>query len=236
MFAGRTKSGKTTLAEHFCREHDVQKATVSDVVRRVANQRHPGAKQTLRVLQDLGAQIVRENPAAFCRDVCRGIDFSRQRYAVLDGLRHQSLIQHLRALYPNLIVVVFYVEAPDATRLQRFSPTITDEQLRDIDAHPVEAEEDALREVADLVINTDRGEAETYDEVSGWLTKHNFLPKVRRDSDRLKRAGLLIRAWIVLSVVWMIFVVSFSRSDAVKSWSTLRASRQSAVEYLVDAD
>ena len=236
VFAGRTKAGKTTLAELYCGEHGLVKATFSDVVRRRASQKHPGIEQTTRLLQDVGAQLVTDDPSGFCREACKTTMFSRRSPAVLDGLRHKSLLPHLRALCPDLTVVVVYVEASNATRLRRISPTITAKELNEIDSHPVEAEQQELRQVADLVLNTDRHETESYTELLRWLAVRRLVLRTTAKSNRPRLAGLLLRTWAVVSALWVITVVFLSHSDATRSWSIVQASRQIAREHFVDAD
>ena len=232
VFAGRSKCGKTTLAKRFAGEHDLQRVTFSDVVRRVAGEKLEATHQTVQLLQDVGAKLVSDDPARFCRETCRDVAFSSGQCVVLDGLRHKSLLPYLRALHTDLTVLVVYVEASEKVRMARFAPPVTAEALHEIDDHLVEREEDSLRAVADLILTTDCSEVKSYDQLSHWFENNKYCQLKATKPDELRVPRLFFRAWIVASVFWMLSAAVYMHSADGKMWELVRATERSSYHRL----
>jgi hypothetical protein len=164
-------------------------------------------KQTIELLQDIGLELLRRDPSGFCREVCNQQNLDRKSCNIVDGLRHRSLVPILTALHPECNLRIIYTEASKETRRKRWEPPLSEAQLDAIDNHPVEQELSEVREIADLIVSTDRSDDESYDEMLLWLELH--VPSVKR---RSRTGGInvvkgLTRLWIVASAVWILFVL-----------------------------
>ena len=234
VFAGASKSGKTTLAKRLAAERHLPIVTFSDTVRRRASEKYPGSTQNLRLLQDVGAELVSDNPAGFCREVFAQHKLKRYGCSVVDGLRHNSLLPVLRALNPELKLVVIYAEASQSTRCSRFTPVLTQAQLEEVDIHPVEGQLQELRASADMIISTERSEDDAFGEMCAWLDRRRLCTPKKPPQTVHIEAGLL-RLWIVLSVAWVLFA-SFSLLSLSKNDSAAAQQRFTSSSWLIPLD
>ena len=229
VFAGASKCGKTTLAKRLAGERHLPLVTFSATVRRRASERYPSSTHDVKQLQDVGAELVKDNPGGFCREVLAQQKLKHYGCSVVDGLRHRSLLPVLRALNPDLNLVVIYAEASQATRCTRFTPVLTHAQLQEIDDHPVESQLQELRASADLILSTDRPEDDTFDEMCTWLDRRKLCRQKEPLPEINIRRGFL-RLWTVFSVVWILFasfsIVSLSQSGVKSARQGLDPSDQ----------
>jgi dephospho-CoA kinase len=206
LFAGASKSGKTTLARRLSAERHLPLVTFSATVRRRASERFPGMEQTIELLQNLGLELLQRDPSGFCREVCNQQNLDRKRCKIVDGLRHRSLVPILKALHPECDLRIIYTEASKETRAKRWEQPLSEAQLDAIDNHPVERELSEVREIADLIVSTDRSADESYAEVLSWLELHVPCIKRRHRTRGINVVKGLFRLWIVASVAWILFV------------------------------
>src|SRR5256885_1041286 len=130
--AGKTCSGKSTLARHLATRLDAQVLSFGDYVRRIAQSTN---------LQDSGQQMLdRDGATAF---VDKFLSFNAPMTGsilVVDGIRHFTVWDRLKFRYrSNLLVVIMAEEHVLIERLAQkraFSETEAKEFL----SHPIESE------------------------------------------------------------------------------------------------
>ena len=210
IFAGASKSGKTTLARRLARERSIPYSSFSAAVRRLASERYPNEKQTIELLQNLGQEMVVKDPYGLCREVCGQASRNESSCHILDGLRHLRLIPIIKALHPGYDLRIIYVEASKRTRLARFQPSITESELDAIDSHAVEEELADLKEAADTTLWTDCDERETYLKLISWLAGDGFCGEAISDNQAIDVSRGFWRLWVVFSVVWVFLVIATS--------------------------
>lgn len=151
--AGAIGSGKTTLARALADRLGWPAASFGDYVREQARRRDldPGSR---KVLQDLGQSLVEADPERFLAEALAWMNYDATAGIVLDGLRHKSVWQALRAHsenFPEQPVVLFFLDTPDDVRHARLRERGLDEAAIAIaDGHRAEQDlTDHLRGAAD---------------------------------------------------------------------------------------
>jgi hypothetical protein len=210
IFAGASKTGKTTLARRLAIERSIPYSSFSATVRRLASERYPNEKQTIELLQNLGHEMVEKDPFGFCREVCGPALRNENTCHILDGLRHRRLVPILKALHPGYDVRIIYTEASKRARLGRFEPSVSEAELESIDSHVVEGELDDLKEVADITLSTDSKEQESYFQLVSWLTQYGFGGKEISADQGINISRGFWHLWIVFSLVWVLVVLAVS--------------------------
>ena len=151
--SGRTGTGKTTTASLAAARLNWRHVSFGDFVRSVADAR--GMPHTRRNLQDLGAELVGEGMAEFCRAVLTHGGWQRGDGAIVDGIRHVAAVESLRrAVFPQELLHV-HLEASERARDDRLDKR-GDAVSADDEDHPVETEvASTLPGVADAVVPAD---------------------------------------------------------------------------------
>jgi hypothetical protein len=151
--SGASGSGKSTSARSLASALDGQIGSFGDYVRCLALDRQE--KSDRRSLQNIGEEVVRRNPAGFVAGFLKWLAPTKKRDLILDGVRHLSVDQALRAWAETEGLDYFRVHIllPDATRAAR-KVGVEATMLTEFDSHPVEREVlTTLRETADLVLD-----------------------------------------------------------------------------------
>ena len=164
-FGGSSKSGKTTLGRRLARELGLPFASFGDYVRKEVNRRgssNPSSEQ----LQARGLLLARTDMCGFCRAVLEEGGFVAGQGLVVDGIRHLSALSTLRMLIPQQPVKLVYLESSLAERVKRSS--LSPDQLQKLDSHSVESETVAIRNVADLVLNTSGSADDCFSRLRSW--------------------------------------------------------------------
>ena len=133
----------------------------------IAGETHPSRE----ALQDLGQELVRREPEAFCRGALSSATLRQDGPVVIDGLRHIALLPVLAKLLEGRHLIVIFVDAPVEERVERLGGGLTVADLNKIDAHPVEAQLAQIRERADIVIDTRLGLEESFQVLWDWLSR-----------------------------------------------------------------
>jgi hypothetical protein len=167
--AGPPKSGKTTLGKKLAASLRVPFTSFGDYVRKEAKRRGI-ANASPRQLQDLGSELVERDMMSFCKAVLKDGGFIPGRGLIIDGIRHIDALATIKKLAPKQSVKLVYLESPTAQRLERGS--LTAGELQEIDSHPVEADADLLKSVADLVLSTASHSDECFEVLRGWAMQH----------------------------------------------------------------
>ncbi len=163
-FAGRIGSGKTTLSRMTAQRLELQWTSFGDLVRRTASEQR--LEQTRQSLQDLGDSMIAAGWKGFCGSLLALADWRHGQGLVIDGIRHVAAVTTLRDLVdPNRLLVVFVDLPPEMRRSRLESRGITPGAIAAADAHPNEAEVDAVRAMADIVVDNSGLPKDTLDEI-----------------------------------------------------------------------
>lgn len=150
-FGGSGKSGKTTIGRMFAQERGLRFASFGEYVRKEAARR--GIQNPTRVdLQAVGLSLVATDLFGFCQAVLTEAGFVQGEGLVIDGVRHLATVRVLKEILGDQPLKVVYLESSLEVRAQRgsFAP----DDLVEVDSHPVEAETLALKNLANLVLDT----------------------------------------------------------------------------------
>lgn len=156
--AGAIGSGKSTLAKALGNALGAPAYSFSGYVRSVVDRR--GLDSSSRtVLQDVGHALVLDDPRVFLDQALAWGGHRPGADLLLDGLRHLSVLDALRARQVEGVepVLLIYLDTSPSTRELRAKARGDDpEKLRLNEAHPAEHDLHAgLREGADLVLDGD---------------------------------------------------------------------------------
>lgn len=156
--AGAIGSGKSTLAVALGNAIGAPAYSFSGYVRSVVDSQ--GLDSSNRtVLQDIGHALVLEDPRVFLDQALAWGGHRPGSDLVLDGLRHLSVLDALRARQVEGVepVLLIYLDTPFSTRELRAKARGDDpERLLLNEAHPAEHDLHAgLKEMADLVLDGD---------------------------------------------------------------------------------
>jgi dephospho-CoA kinase len=163
-FTGHMGSGKTAAAEYLRNTYGFQYARYSAVLREWFAQREP-SRDDLRVfgwgVMSGGQQ--RELNAA----LIAGLEKSRS--AAIDGLRHPIDFDSLtQAFAPSLRLI--FIHAADEIRFRRLrSRFSTQQELASAMKHPVEANIDQLKPLADVTLVNESTLDDLHDSLDTWL-------------------------------------------------------------------
>jgi hypothetical protein len=150
-FAGRKKSGKTTISQAVANATGWQYASFGDFVRHQANQKGLDSTSTV-VLQDLGENLIAEGWPKFCREVVAHSGWKPGTGLIIDGIRHVEAVQQLKSIVAPLNFGLVYVTTDgDTLRGRRAS---SDLKFAVIESHSTEAQvTSTLPSVADLTVD-----------------------------------------------------------------------------------
>jgi dephospho-CoA kinase len=151
-FSGPIGSGKSSVSKLFASTMGAGWAGFGSTIKEIALERHlPINRQEL---QRLGAELVEKERASFCGQVIAKGSNEQKPLAVIDGLRHLSVLEELRRLVGRERLLCIYVDAPQASRLERVRSRdgLSSEELADLEKHSTEIEvKNRLKEIADFI-------------------------------------------------------------------------------------
>ena len=154
-FSGKSGSGKSTISTSLADRLGWKRASFGGYVRRVAAER--GLTESIESLQDLGAELVANGLAQFCRGVLEAANWRTGEPLIVDGVRHSEVLETLRALTAPSRVILVFVTVGEAERFARLQDRGMKDQSRlaKIESHSIERQvQDALRALADLVVDS----------------------------------------------------------------------------------
>jgi dephospho-CoA kinase len=147
--AGPIASGKTTIGRELAGSLGVSFGSFGKVVRILA--RSKGLAESRENLQRLGQQLVDHDPVQLCRDVLDDAGWQPGTSVVIEGFRHQSIVDALRQLVKPVPFRLIYVDVDLQTELARTS--VSDATMKRYRADPTEIELPNLKKIADLCVN-----------------------------------------------------------------------------------
>lgn len=175
-FGGSALTGKSRLSQNVAQALTWPRASFGDYVRALAARRGLGADRSS--LQSIGEQLIEADAEGFCRAVLAAASWRPGQPAVLDGVRHASVLEILRRIATPQPVLLVLVTAHTSVRTRRLaerramSELATEaETIAQIDMHSTERDvHTILSSAADLVVETGENGDDHTQEVLCWLT------------------------------------------------------------------
>jgi dephospho-CoA kinase len=151
VLASRIGAGKSTLARALAEVSNLPIVSFGQYVKSITIERKLSLNR--ENLQTVGEQLVANDPKEFTRRALASVDFNIG--AIVDGLRHQTILAEIRSLAPGLPVVVVFIKVADEIRLERLTARgMSAEEIRRANNHAMElALEERLLPLADLVLD-----------------------------------------------------------------------------------
>lgn len=160
--SGSIAAGKTTWANRLAERLHLRTASFGDYLRKQLS------TSDRNVLRKAGAQLVSRDPAAFARSVLDDAGWRPGESIIVDGIRHVSVVEALREIARPGGVVIFFADVNSSERLNRVRQRGDKSQLAQLDADSTEEDLPRLRELADIVVDSDV----SLDEAIARINKH----------------------------------------------------------------
>jgi dephospho-CoA kinase len=182
-FSGLPRAGKTTLARRLADRLHAKYASFGDYVRQQALQSGI-TNATRQQLQNIGQRLVDNDVLGFCRAVLQQANFVLGDCLIVDGIRHEEVLEAISLLYPEQPVKLIHVEAPKEVRKARLEIGSEAPEAALGDDHKVESQANKeVRNVADFVVDTSGDIDTNVAQILNWLqrqspelTKHIQIP------------------------------------------------------------
>jgi len=151
-FAGRIKSGKTTISQAVAESLQWPRASFGEYVRSIAESRGLDPKSREQ-LQDLGESLIAESWPRFCQRVLDASGWKPGNPVVVDGIRHVEAIDHVTAIVAPLPFRLVYVRVPPQVQAARLLESDAARNLAAVESHSTETDvKDELPKRANLVV------------------------------------------------------------------------------------
>ena len=151
VLASRIGAGKSTLAQALKSSSGYQVFTFGQYVAQIARVRNIVVNRA--ALQDLGQHLVSSDPASFTKGALTGVDLSAG--VIIDGLRHQSVLEQIRLLANPVPVIVVFIRTERKVRIDRLMARgMNFAEIETADDHIMERSlEETLLPSADIVVD-----------------------------------------------------------------------------------
>jgi transcriptional regulator with XRE-family HTH domain/cytidylate kinase len=172
-FTGQRGSGKTTISEGVAKVLNWPRASFGDYLRAAAKRQ--GVGDATENLQELGATLAQE-PDRFCDAVLTFSKWEAGEPLVVEGIRHQEILDSLRRKVAPLEVRLVYLELGEMERLRRLAERefSTDERIRAVESHSTESQvKDVLFDAADFRVSTETSTEVVVDKIVDWIQSGN---------------------------------------------------------------
>ena len=169
-FSGKIGSGKSTLSNSISKELNFKYCSFGDYIRKVAFNR--GLENNRGNLQNLGLSLLQDGANSFCSAVLKDINWNEGESLIIDGIRHVEIAMAIKDIVsPDLFSLVFLKIESDSLRVKRNN--ISEDELKNIDAHPTESQvmDQTLLQFADIVIDANASISEQKGLVMSWIGK-----------------------------------------------------------------
>lgn len=153
VVSGPIASGKTTISQHIAASFGWPWTSFGSYVRAEALRR--GLSDSRPILQQIGDDLIAQGQEDFCRAVLVAAGWSPGASVVLDGVRHVSVVNALRALVAPQSLILVYVTIAENTRVARLRARGVDLEVQHhYDAHANEADVlTTLPYIADIILD-----------------------------------------------------------------------------------
>jgi cytidylate kinase len=150
--AGKTGSGKSTIARELADQLGRQCVSFSSEVRSFAKQR--GLDEDRETLQELGEELISRGWDEFSSSVLAQSEASAP---VIDGVRHVGAVISLTRLLAPTPLLLIFLEVPERLRRERLQARgHTKAEIDAADSHRNEGELPDVKRLADFVVSNDR--------------------------------------------------------------------------------
>lgn len=189
-FAGRRKSGKTTLSKAISDERNWKRFSFGDYIRSKAKkmteyQIITKKKDKRKFLQDLGSKLIEEQgPEKFVKEFFREQNWDNTENIIIDGVRHKEILFEL--LTYSLKAYMIFIKINDDTVRNRIPENdSTDEdfqQYLESEQHSTETQViETLELYADKVIDGTCKPNILVNEINNWLEEKEQEEKIHRE-------------------------------------------------------
>ncbi|KKM09380.1 hypothetical protein LCGC14_1722910 [marine sediment metagenome] len=177
-FAGRRKSGKTTLSKALSDEIGWKRISFGDYIRNEAKKNQYYSSLTNReqkkYLQDLGEKLINEGPEKFCQEFLKFNEWNKEENLIIDGVRHKEILQKLIKF--SLAVFLIYIKVEDEEIRRRILEGGGSEEYfhryLETEQHSTESQViDTLHLYADKVLDGSHDTNSLVQEVINWLSQ-----------------------------------------------------------------
>ena len=172
LFSGRIGSGKSHLSKIIALRLGLARVGFGDVVRAEAERR---GLDTLdkAVLQQLGQQLVINEPEKFCSDVLSFLPENGMSGGVIDGLRHRHIFDSLGRLFGRERLRLVFVAIDENVRRIRLAEN-RNWALKDMEGYDSDATEEqvatSLPGLADFTVDNSFSVEESIAALMQWAS------------------------------------------------------------------
>lgn len=164
---GQIGSGKTSVAVNLASQLDCPLASFGSYVRKVASDR--GLPTRREVLQDLSIELLASLGAeGLTRNVLTSSGWDRKHSLVVDGIRHSAIVAALKQQVSPLPFLLVYLDVSAKVRENRLvvRDNLSTKEINRFEHHSTEQDvPEGVRQLADIVINSERDVKETVSSV-----------------------------------------------------------------------
>ncbi len=175
-FSGRVGSGKTSISEEVAHHYNWPRVSFGDYVRKMAKER--GLDSSSRnVLQSLGETLIKSGIEEFCQSVIKQAAWKPGQSLVIDGIRHQDVLNKLKEIVSPSSFVLVYISINEENRWRRIAQRdgLSSNELNNVDEHSTEKETKlVLEQLADIIIDGEQPIEMAVKQISNRLSR---LPK-----------------------------------------------------------
>jgi len=157
-FSGRRGSGKTSISERVACHLNWPRVSFGAYVRKTAQEQNLDASSP-RVLQNLGESLINDGIEKFCRAVIAQSIWEPGQSLVIDGIRHQDVLNKLKEIVVPSLFVLIHIYVDENHRLKRIvhRDGLSQIEARNVDEHSTEKDAKlVLSQLADFKINGDQ--------------------------------------------------------------------------------
>ena len=172
-FAGKRGSGKTIVSEGVAKVLNWTRASFGEYLRAAA--KHQGLSDATENLQELGANMAKQ-PDRFCDAVLTFSNWEAGEPLVVEGIRHQEILNSLRRKVAPLEVRLVYLDVDETERLRRLNERepSTPDRIEAVENHSTESQaKSVLPESADFRVSTQETPEVVIDRIVDWIESGN---------------------------------------------------------------
>ncbi len=188
-FAGRRKSGKTTLSTKISNNEGWRRLSFGDYIRKQAEEKPEyeslSDDEKAGYLQNLGNELINnEGYEKFCQNFLEFNNWDHNENLVIDGVRHKEIIQKLMKF--SLKVFMIFIQVDDEEIHRRIlEEDGTEEDFQhyiETEQHPTESQViKTLKLYADKILDGNKNEDILFEEINDWLSHREQAEEIHRN-------------------------------------------------------